>query len=269
MNLWLWETLRWTDVVDIALMSFIVYRALSLIRGTGAVQSLAGLVVLVGLYAIASQLDLMSIHWLLEKFFVYIVLAVIILFQQDIRRGLARAGSQLFLSAPSSAEALTLPVLEEVVRASYAMASRRMGALIAIEREASLAEFTESATLVDGAVSQPLLLSIFHPTSPLHDGAVVLRKGRVAAAQAFLPLSQSKTISRFMGTRHRAAIGLTEETDALVVVVSEERGTVGLVEHGQLSTTADAYELRERLQQILLKQPAAAPARRRGAPEAR
>jgi diadenylate cyclase len=267
MDGWLWETLRWTDLLDIGLMAFIVYRALRLIRGTGAVQSLAGLIVLLGLYAVASQLELISIHWLLEKFFVYIVLAVIILFQQDIRRGLARAGSRLFLTSSPASNDLTLPVLEEVVRASFAMASRRMGALIAIEREASLADYAESATLIDGQVSQSLLVSIFHPTSPLHDGAVVLSKGRLRAAQCFLPLSQSKNISRFMGTRHRAAIGLTEETDALVVVVSEERGTVGLVEHGQLLTATDANDLRERLQKVLLQQSAGEPRPPRGATE--
>ena len=126
-----------------------------------------------------------------------------------------------------------------------------MGALIAIERTASLDDFVDPASKVDGLVSEELLLSIFHPTSPLHDGAVILQKGRVAAAQAFLPLTQSKNVSKFFGTRHRAAIGLTEETDALVIIVSEERATVSVVERGEIRPTSDANELREVLQERL------------------
>lgn len=251
MDGWLWASMRWTDLLDIALMSFILYRALLILRGTRAIQSLVGLLALIAVYLLADFLELLSIHWLLEKFFVYFVLAVIILFQQDIRRGLARAGGQLFFTPNRPQAEFTLPILEELVRASFAMASRRMGALVAIERSATLQEFTDPATALDAQVSQSLLLAIFHPTSPLHDGAIVLRKGRIAAAQVFLPLTQSKTVSRYMGTRHRAALGLTEETDALIVIVSEERGTVSLVEHGELRAMADPNELREALQRSL------------------
>lgn len=246
---WLWESLRWTDVVDIGLMAFILYRMLIIIRGTRAIQSLAGLGVLVLLYVLADQLELVSIHWALEKFFELLVLAVIILFQQDIRKGLARAGGKLFLT--SSRTSLELSAVEELVRASYAMASRRVGALIAIERSGSLDEYVEPATKLDALVSNELLLSIFHPTSPLHDGAVIIQKGRISAAQGFLPLTQSKNVSRFFGTRHRAAIGLTEETDAVVIIVSEERATVSVVERGELHPTRDANELREVLQERL------------------
>lgn len=259
---WLWETLRWTDVLDIGLMASILYWTLLLIRGTRAIQSAAGMGVLVGLYVVADRLDLVTIHWMLEKFFVYLVLAVIILFQQDIRKGLARAGGQLWLV--SGRTSLELSTVEELVRASYAMASRHMGALIAIERSGTLEEFVDPATKLDAQVSEPLLLSIFHPTSPLHDGAVVLQKGRVSAAQVFLPLTRSKNVSRFFGTRHRAAIGLSEETNALIIIVSEERATVSVVEGGKIHPTRDANELREVLQQRLQvvdsKPGAAAPA---------
>jgi len=246
---WLWESLRWTDALDIGLMAFIVYRTLIIMRGTRAIQSLAGLGVLVLLYLMAAKLELLTIHFMLEKFFVYLVLAVVILFQQDIRKGLARAGGQLWLSRSRSS--LELSTVEELVRVSFAMASRRMGALIAIERTASLDDFVEPASKIDALVSEELLLSIFHPTSPLHDGAVILQKGRVAAAQGFLPLTQSKNVSKFFGTRHRAAIGLTEETDALVIIVSEERATVSVVERGEIRPTSDANELREVLQERL------------------
>ena len=246
---WLWESLRWTDALDIGLMAFIVYRTLIIMRGTRAIQSLAGLGVLVLLYALAAKLGLLTIHFMLEKFFVYLVLAVVILFQQDIRKGLARAGGQLWLG--SSRSSLELSTVEELVRVSFAMAARRMGALIAIERTASLDDYVEPASAIDGIVSNDLLLSVFHPTSPLHDGAVVIQKGRVSAAQAFLPLTQSKNVSKFFGTRHRAAIGLTEETDAIVIIVSEERATVSVVEHGEIRPTSDANELREVLQERL------------------
>lgn len=244
---WLWESLRWTDGLDIAIMAFLIYRSLLIMRGTRAFQSLIGLIFLGLLYVAADRLDLTSIRWMLDKFFVYIVLAVIVLFQQDIRRALARAGGRLFPTLRTSSD---VPMLEDLIKASFAMASRRIGALIAIEQEASLDEYIEAAQGLDAQVSDELLLAIFHPTSPLHDGAVVVQKGRIAAAKVFLPLTLSKDVSRFFGTRHRAALGLTEETDAVVIIVSEERGTVSLVQHGQINPTSDANELRERLQEI-------------------
>jgi len=251
-DLWLLETIRWTDVLDIAVMTWILYRGLLIMRGTRAIHTMVGLLVLMLLYALADILELITIHTLLEQFKIVVPVAVIVLFQQDIRRALARAGGRLFFSAGRGGSAgLSLPIVEELVRASTTMASRRVGALIAIERSASLHEYVEPATRIDGEVSHELVLSIFHPTSPLHDGAVVLQKGRIAAAQVFLPLTQSKNVSRFFGTRHRAAIGLTEETDALVIIVSEERGTVSIVQNGTLQPTQDANQLRQELQSIL------------------
>jgi len=243
---WLWDTMEWNDVLDIAIMSYLLYRALLILRGTRAFQSLVGLLGVLGLYVFAERLGLASIHWLLEKFLVYIVLAVIILFQQDIRRGLARAGGRL---VPGFRSQVNTAFREELVRACFTLASRRVGALIAIERDGSLDELVEGGTQLDAILSQDLLLSIFHPTSPLHDGAVVVQKGRVIAAQVFFPLSLSKDISRFFGTRHRAAIGITEETDAVAIIVSEERGTVSVVMAGKITPTQDANELRQLLQE--------------------
>lgn len=235
---------RWTDVLDIAVLWFLVYRALLLMRGTRALQSLLGLLVAVVVYVVSGQLELYAIHWMLEKFFVYIVLAVIILFQADIRRALASAGGRLF---PSVGVRPDQNVTEEIIRAAFQMASRRIGALIAIEREASLADYADSGRRLDSVVTGELLLCVFHPTSPLHDGAVVVSAGRLVAAKVFLPLALSREVSRLYGTRHRAAIGLTEETDAVVVIVSEERGTVGVVVAGEVLPAADQNELRERL----------------------
>ncbi|MFN7142428.1 MAG: diadenylate cyclase CdaA [Myxococcota bacterium] len=240
-----WFTnVRWTDLLDIALLWYVVYRALMLVRGTRAFQSLLGLLMALVIYVVSGRLELYAVHWMLEKFFVYIVLAVIILFQSDIKRGLAGAGGRLF---PTFTSQPAQSAMEEIVRASFVMASRRIGALIALEREASLEEYADSGNRLDARASSELFLAIFHPTSPLHDGAAVVRKDKVLAAKVFLPLSLSKDVSRFYGTRHRAAIGLTEETDAVVVIVSEERGTVSLVVAGEVQPVADQNEMRERL----------------------
>lgn len=236
--------LRWTDVLDIAVLWFLLYRALLLLRGTRAFQSLLGLLVAVVVYVLSERLDLYAIHWMLEKFFVWIVLAVIILFQSDIRRALASAGGRLF---PTVGARPAQGYTEEIVRAAFQLASRRIGALIAIEREASLTDYADAGHRLDARVSGDLLLAVFHPTSPLHDGAVVIAHGQVSAAKVFLPLALSREVSRAYGTRHRAALGLTEDTDALVIVVSEERGSVALVVGGEMFPVADQNELRDRL----------------------
>jgi len=251
MSSWLWETMQFTDVIDILILAYILYRTLLIIRGTRAVQSLVGLLFLVVLYAISARVGLTSINWMLEKFFVYIVIAILILFQNDIRRGLARAG-RLFPQFRSDGD---LAMLQEVIKASFAMGSRRVGSLIAIERGASLDDFVEPATQIDAVVSEDLLLSIFHHTSPLHDGAVVIQKGRIAAAQVFVPLTLSKNVSRFYGSRHLAAIGLTEDTDAVVVVVSEQRGVVSLALEGKITPMPDANTLRQRLLELFQDEP--------------
>ncbi|MSP56859.1 MAG: TIGR00159 family protein [Myxococcales bacterium] len=238
------QNLRWSDGIDIALLWFLLYRILLLLRGTRAIQSLLGLLVVFLIFVVSARFQLYALHWMLEKFFAFIVLAVVILFQSDIRRGLATAGMRLF---PSFKGKPDTGATEEIIRASFQMATRRIGALIAIEREASLDDYADSGQRIDARVLTDLLFSIFHPTSPLHDGAVVVQQGRLVAAKVFLPLSLSRDVSRFYGTRHRAAIGLTEETDAVVIIVSEERGTVGVVVAGEVIPVADANELRLRL----------------------
>ena len=252
---WIWEALEWSDVLDIAIMAFVLYRTLLALQGTRAIQSLVGLFVVMGLYIVAEQLKLTSVTWLFDRLFVYIVLAIIILFQDDIRRGLASAGGRFF---PRVRRSVDISAFEEVIRASFTLAGRRIGALIVFERGAALDEYGENATAIEGRISQELLLAIFHPTSPLHDGAVLIQKGQLAAAKVILPLTQSTKVSRFFGTRHRAAIGLTEATDAVVIVVSEERGTVSVAASGEIRPTHDANELRSALQ-TLLNDEAAAP----------
>jgi dihydropteroate synthase len=248
-----------TDWVDIALLAFLMYRGLLFLRGTRALQSLLGFAFLAMVYMLSELAGLHTLHWVLDSIFVWLALALIILFQEDIRRALARAGGTVFgrTSRPSDAH-----VMEEVIKACFLLGHRKIGALIAIERTASLAPYCEGAQQLDALVSTEVLQAIFHPTSPVHDGAVVLSDQRLSAVGVFLPISLSKEVGRAYGTRHRAAIGLTEQADALCLVVSEERGTVSLVQGGEVIPVADANDLRQRLRERLEKgQPVAEPAR--------
>ena len=233
-------TIQVNDLFDILLLSYLIYRFLLVLKGTQAYQSLIGLIALFVLYFCAQHFEFYSIVWVLDKFFVYFVLAVIILFQEDIRKSLAKAGALFpFIKKEE------VPGFEEINKVSFLLAKRRIGALIVIEKTGSLLEYVENATQLDSLISQELLRAIFLPNSPLHDGAVIIRNNRVAAAQTFLPLSNAKSIPKIYGTRHRAAIGLTEITDAVVIVVSEERGTVGLVQNGHVQVVRDENELRQ------------------------
>jgi diadenylate cyclase len=238
----------WVDVLDILVLAWVVYRVLVALEGTRAMRSLVGLGLLLVVYVAAEAIGLVAVRWVLDHLFVYAVLALIILFQEDIRRALARAGDTLGRLRGGSHDAA---LVEEIVRATFALAHRRLGALVVLERAASLEAYLESSHRLDAAASAELLQALFHPTSPLHDGAVVLAKGRVAAAGVFLPIALSPDHGRLYGTRHRAAIGLTEVSDAVCVVVSEERGTVSLAVAGAIVPVADANDLRARLSEAL------------------
>ncbi|MCK6530549.1 diadenylate cyclase CdaA [Myxococcota bacterium] len=238
---------RVSDAIDIALVYYFVYRALLVLRGTRAFQMLIGLVAFIILYLLSETFDLHTIHWILDKFFVYLVLAVIIIFQNDIRRALARVGYPVFAAMTRQEE---VQVFEEISRAAFRLAAQGKGALIAVERDASLVEVAREGTPIDGRVTAELLVSIFQTSSPIHDGAVVVRKARLAAAGCFLPLSSNPSLHRYLGTRHRAAIGLTEEADALVFLVSEEQRRVALVADGRVMPASSPDELRLLLQQV-------------------
>jgi len=234
---------RWQDLVDIILMSIILYRLLLIIKGTRAAQMLIGLGVLLFASLLSSYLELYTIDWLIQSFWAQIVIAIIILFQPEIRRALAQMGETQFLQTLTSAE--ELKSLEEIIRATIALSNRKIGALIAIERDTSLKDFVEIGTPLDAKVSKELLLSIFHPTSPIHDGAVVIKGNRVTAAGCFLPITTVPEISRSLGTRHRAGIGLAEETDAVIIIVSEETGMISIAINGKLETRLDMGKLRD------------------------
>jgi len=236
---------RWQDLVDIILMSIIVYRLLLIIKGTKAAQMLIGLGVLLFASLISRYFEFYTVDWLIQSFWTQIVIAIIVLFQPEIRRALAQMGETPFLQTLTSAE--ELKSLDEIVKATVSLSNRRIGALITIERETSLKEFVEIGTPLDAKVSKEVLLSIFHPTSPIHDGAVVIKGNRIVAAGCFLPITTSPEISKSMGTRHRAGLGLSEETDAVVIIVSEETGGISVAMNGKLEPHFDMGTLRDLL----------------------
>ena len=231
------------DLLDILLMSFAIYWVLLLIRGTRAAQMTLGLLILVLAWLLSQQLQLATLGFILDNFLSGIVLIVIVIFQADIRRGLARVGRGLFRGPSRQAT----QAIEEIVRACQALSQRRVGALIVLERDTSLEEHLELGTPLDAELSRELLVSIFLPYSPLHDGSVIVRESRIAAAGCILPLALRASISSALGTRHRAAVGIAEETDAVAVVVSEETGRITLVAGGDVLEDLDGPRLRQSL----------------------
>ena len=240
--------LRWQDAVDITLIAVVVYWIILRIRGTRAVQMLIGLVILFATYLISQIFELYTLNWVLDNFLTSILLIIVILFQNDIRRALTEVGRGPFFGLKTRATYGLM--LEELTRATSRLADRRIGALIVLEREVGLNDYMEAGTTIDAAVSKELIESIFLPTAPMHDGALVVRGGRIAAARCILPLTTNPNVTKALGTRHRAAIGITEETDAVVVVVSEEEGTASLVRGGHITRNLDAAALRVALQQL-------------------
>jgi diadenylate cyclase len=235
--------IRWQDMVDVILMSIIIYRLLLIIKGTKAAHMLIGLGLLLMASLLSRYFELYTVDWMIQSFWAQIVIAVIILFQPEIRRALAQMGeAQIFKNLTSAEE---LKSLDEIVRATVSLANKKIGALIAIERDTSLKDFVEMGTPLDAKVTKEILLSIFHPTSPIHDGAVVIKGNRIIAAGCFLPITMDPDISKALGTRHRAGLGLSEETDAVIVVVSEETGVVSMATHGKLETHLDMGTLRD------------------------
>ena len=254
---WLTATLKrppigWWDLVDILVVSLLIYELLKLIRGTRAVQMAAGGGVLVLLFYGSRWGHLETVNWLIRNLLGYIVFAAIVLFQSDIRRALAHLGRAPFFryfAKPESAE----ESIEELVVAASMLSTQRTGAIIAIERQIGLRNYIEGGIPLDARLTYDLLLSIFQPTSPLHDGAVIVQDDRVAAAACFLPLTINPKLSKELGSRHRAAIGLTEENDSVAIVVSEETGRISLVADGQIERKLDADALRARLRALVLQ----------------
>lgn len=246
------EQLRWQDLIDIAIVSYIIYKVFILVKGTRAARMLIGVGVLLGMSIISRFLELFTLDWLIQSFWTQIVIVLIILFQPEIRKALAQMGETPLIHRFSSAG--EIKTIEEIVKASQALANKKIGALIVFERDVSLAEYVDIGVPLDAKVTKELLISIFHPTSPIHDGAVIIRGNRIVAAGCFLPIKLGADLSKTFGTRHRAALGITEDTDALAVIVSEETGSISLAVGGKLETNLDMDKLRERLTTIFTKE---------------
>ena len=241
----------WWDIADILIVSFLIYQALKLIRGTRAMQMAIGLLfVLLLLYA-SQHAPLQTLNWLIRSILTYAVVAAVVLFQADIRRALSHLGSAPFVRFIGRSEQAA-ETIEEIVTAADLLAKADVGAIIVLEREIGLRNYVESGIRIDAAVSYDLLTTIFQQETPLHDGAVIISDNRIAAAACFLPLTVSPKLDRDLGTRHRAAIGLTEESDAIAVVVSEERGEISLALQGRIERALTMEDLRARLQQLIL-----------------
>ncbi len=240
----------WWDVLDIAIVSLLIYEFLKLIRGTRAVQMAVGSFLIVGLFYISRLAPLQTLNWLIRNALVYVAFAAIVIFQSDIRRALAHFGQAPFFRYLTRQQAAD-ETIEEVVVAATMLAQQKVGAIFAIEREIGLRNYIESGIPLDSLLTYDLLVTIFNPGSPLHDGAVILQEGRVAAAACFLPLTVNPRLSRDLGTRHRAAIGLTEESDAAAVIVSEETGQIALALDGAIERALSSDDLRERLRRLV------------------
>ena len=235
----------WLDVVDILIVAFIIYQLLLFIRGTHAVQMALGGLVLVLLYWASKLFDLETVNWLLRTFLPYLVFGIIVVFQSEIRKVLAHLGKTPLLGAFQARK--TEEVVDEIVLASTTLSSHRTGAIMVIEREMGLRSYIETGIALDAVLTYDLLINIFSPGTPLHDGAAVIQGNRVAAAACFLPLTVNPELSRTLGSRHRAAIGVTEDTDALAVVVSEETGIISLVAGGEIRRELDGRALKQAL----------------------
>lgn len=230
------SNVRVFDIIDILVIAFIIYKAIAFLRETRAGQLVKGIVLLLALYAFAVIFDLAVLRWLMSAVFGSAIVAVAIIFQPELRRMLERVGQTKLgnLQSSGSQGGDLVNSIEKICNAAGQMQKTKTGALIVFERETQLGEIINTGTLVDAAVSESLINNIFYPKSPLHDGAVIIRDGRIYAASCILPLTQSTAFSSNLGTRHRAAIGMTENSDAVVLIVSEETGIISIAHNGEI-----------------------------------
>jgi len=245
--------IRILDILEIVILYYLFYRLILLIRHTRAVQLIKGLALLLGATLLSDGLRLTTLNWILSRAISALFIAIPLLFWPELRRALEHLGRTKFLGKGFSLMTTTdqAPVAAAVVQAAGALSKSSTGALIIIERESGLSEYSDTGVRVDAVVTAELLANIFVPNTPLHDGAVIIRQGRLAAAGCYLPLSSNPDIEQELGTRHRAALGLTEETDALAIVVSEETGAISLALGGELARHLDLAELERRLNAAL------------------
>ena len=244
----IWSHISVISILDIVLVAILIYQFLSLVRGTRAAPMLVGVATLGLAFYFARLGELRTLNWLLSTLLPYVVFALIVVFQSEIRHALANLGSRISLMRSPSSVA---DVYDDIVLAANLFSQNQTGALIVIEREIGLRTYIESGVSLDARLSYDLLATVFRPSAPLHDGAVIVQRARIAAAACFLPLSMNPVLSTQLGTRHRAGIGITEETDAVAVIISEETGTISMAVAGTIERELTVERLRERLSALL------------------
>jgi len=245
----IFQSIRWQDVADFFIIYYILYRALLLIRGTRAMQMLTGFGIVIIVFLLSKNIGLYTVYVVLKELLSPLVIIIIIIFQDDIRRALIHFGKNPFFS--SMRKIKDIRVTDEVLKASYSMAEKRVGAIIVIERETGLKNYLEEGVRLDAKVTHELLVSIFLPYGPMHDGAVVIQGDQIVAAGCFLPSTTQTNLPKQYGARHRAALGLSEQTDALIIVVSEETSDVSLVVEAKIYKGLDQKEMSEKLLRLL------------------
>jgi diadenylate cyclase len=245
--------LTWIAALDILIVAFVIYQLLVFIKGTRAVQMVIGIGLVIAFFYFARWTRLDTISWLLTNILPYFVFAVIVIFQSEIRRALAHFGKTAFFRGFSNINRNEF--YDAIVLAVTTLASHQTGALIVVERDIGLKSYIESGIAIDAALSYDLLVTVFNPAVPLHDGAVIIQNGRIAAAACFLPLTVKPRLSKELGTRHRAAIGVTEETDAIAIIVSEETGSIAFAHDGEIERFIDPQTLKARLRAAFEQRP--------------
>jgi diadenylate cyclase len=252
-DLSIWKYLA--SIVDIALVWYVIYKLINVIKGTKAVQLLKGILVILLVRVVGEWLGLTTLSWMMQQAINWGFLAIIIIFQPELRRALEQLGRGRFFSRSSTQDDDNQEkTVEAIIKATDYMAKRRIGALISIERETGMSDYIETGIRLNSNISSELLINIFIPNTPLHDGAVIIQKNNVSAAACYLPLSESPFISKELGTRHRAALGISEVTDSLTVIVSEETGNISLTKNGELHRDLKLEELKDLLTSELMIQ---------------
>ncbi len=236
--------MRFWDVLDILIVAYVMYYLYSMIKDTKAATLLKGLIVLGFFTLLSSWFDFYVVNWLLQKIMAMVLIALPIVFQPELRKTLERIGRGKLFRKNNLAKEKADQAIEEIVGAAVSMARHKVGALIVLEQQTGLSDYIETGTLIEASISQELLMTIFAHNTPLHDGAVIIREGKLMAAGCLLPLTEDRTLSRELGTRHRAAIGMSEQTDAWIIVVSEESGTISIAHEGKLQRFLTGAQLK-------------------------
>lgn len=242
--------LYWKPITEILILWFVIYHIMLFFVGTRAVQALRGIIIIIAIFLLLQKLNFEILDWLFTKLFTISVIALLVIFHPEIRHGLARLGQRHLFTTSLREEELNL-VLNEVVDAAEALSKEKIGALIAIEKNDSLASYIESGVRIDSHISTDLIQTIFTPKSLLHDGGLIIQHDRIISAGCLFPLTENQDISRMFGTRHRAALGLSEETDSVIIVVSEERQDLSLVYHGRLYKDLSRESMLSKIKEII------------------